>query len=153
MAGGQIASGVASRTVFDGTFDGYSIPQSDLDTRLEVLRREPLDEMTDDVLRLLVLVEILFDVERQEGDLVRERRRKQIVGVQIAYGCKNIEHLPMEFELTSHRCGGGFVQAALDQAQPLHRIHPMHGSFQRQMNVVFLDEEERLLDQPLALVE
>ena len=52
----------------------------------------------------------------------------------------------MKFALFEH------FQLVIQQPQSLHRIHGMHGLFNRQMDIKVLDQNLRLLDQGFSLI-
>ena len=73
--------------------------------------------------------------------------------MQVAQRCQRRRDLGVELDLGRHRLGRRLVEALAQQAQALHRVDGVHGPLERQVDVGLGEQDDRLVDDQLALVE
>ncbi len=109
------------------------------------------DRAGDEVLLGAVVGEAAFQLERQEGDLARERRGQQVVRVQVAHRVEGRRQLAVELPLGLGRGVGLPFESGSENSESLHGVHRVHRDFERQMRVVLVQQDQRLVDDELAL--
>jgi hypothetical protein len=150
---GLVAARVPSRRDVHGSLDRHPVPGGDEHSSAEVAgRRRALHHLRHEITRPIVLVELLHQ-ERQEGQLPGERRRQQVVRVQVTQGMEDLGHLGVEGRARRQGLGIGRVESSLEQPQALHRVDGVHGDLVRQVHVVLLDQHQGLLDDQSSVRE
>jgi hypothetical protein len=148
-----VASGEAGGVQLDGMVDRDPTPVGHLGARAEPRRGEALDHTGHHIVGRAILVEVLLDPERQEGDLAREGTGQQIVGVQVSHRVEDPRQLGVEQPLRTHRLGGLAFQADPQQTQALHRVDRVHRRLERKVHIVLLQQHQGLLHEEPALLK
>ncbi len=148
-----VASGEALGIVPDGPLDRDPVPGDDLDPAHERRMAEPGCDVGDEILALPAL-DVVFHHERQEGQHGTERKRKQIIGVQVVQGGEDLGHFAVEGDLRGQgQRIGRMLQFLQEQLETLDRVDRMHRPLQGQVDIVLLEQDQRLADQQLAVLE
>jgi hypothetical protein len=148
----RIAAGKAVGIDLHRALDRHAGPLRHFRARPESRRAEPLRQVRHHEVRPVVRL-VLLDQEWQVGDAAIEWRGQQAIGVQVAHGVEDFRHLGMEHPFRAHRGRRHALQPRFQQAQPLHRIHRMHGHLERQVGVVLLKQYQRLVHQQAPFIE
>jgi hypothetical protein len=151
MAGGCIAPGEALGVDLYRPLDWNAAPVGDRDPRCEVRRRVPRYEAGNGVSPHPLLIEILFDPERQESKLPLVRHRQPVERVEIPNRVKDRQHLGVKDAIRRQGARVRMLQSSAHDPQPLDRIDRVHRYLERQMHVVLLEQKQRLLDDELPL--
>nr|WP_255344909.1 hypothetical protein [Streptomyces avermitilis] len=147
-----VAAGEPGGGKVDGLGDGDAAPVGDLDPRLEARSQEALGHLGDHEVGAL-LVGVPLDEERQEGDLADEGLGEQVVGVQVPDRVEDLRHLGVEHPLRWHVLRRLSLQTVDEQPKALDRVHRVHRGLERQVDVVLLQQDQRLGGDESTLVE
>ena len=96
-------------------------------------------------------VDAPLDEERQERGAGAERRRQQVVGVQVAHRGEDVGQLAVELDLRSPGLLGQRGEPVAQQPQPLHRVDRVHRPLEHEVDVALLDHHQRLVDEQQAV--
>src|SRR5215213_2717882 len=114
---------------------------------------EPWGDMGDEILSPPSFNEV-FHHEREKSQHSTKRKRKQIIGVEVAQRGKDFRHLPVESHLRRQGLRiSRLFQFLQKELEALDWVNRMHGPLQWKVDIVLLDEDQSLANQQLTVFE